>query len=76
MGSLLTRLYVVKLGQGRQLCFQLNSDCNLNAFKLCGMFVIGLDKEGYPVNIFLISPWKHMLLVLIRSASHTYVFME
>ena len=30
---------------------------------------IGLDKGGYPVNIFLISPQKHMLWVLIRSAS-------
>ena len=30
---------------------------------------IGLDKNGYQVNIFLISQQKHMLLVLIRSAS-------
>ena len=30
---------------------------------------IGLDKGGCPVNIFLISPRKHMLWVLIRSAS-------
>ena len=30
---------------------------------------IGLDKSGYPVNIFLISPRKHVLWVLIRSAS-------
>ena len=30
---------------------------------------IGLDKGGYPVNIFLISPRKHMLWVLIRSTS-------
>ena len=30
---------------------------------------IGWDKWGYPVNIFLISPYKHMLWVLIRSAS-------
>ena len=30
---------------------------------------IGLDKGGYPVNIFLISPQKHMLWVLIRSTS-------
>ena len=30
--------------------------------------VIGLDKGGYPVNIFIISPQKHMLWVLIRSA--------
>ena len=30
---------------------------------------IGLDKGEYPVNIFLISPQKHMLWVLIRSAS-------
>ena len=27
------------------------------------------DKRGYPHNIFLISPQKHMLWVLIRSAS-------
>ena len=31
--------------------------------------LIGLDKGGYPINIFLISPRKHMLWVLIRSAS-------
>ena len=31
--------------------------------------VIGLDKSGYKVNIFLISPQKHMLWVLVRSAS-------
>ena len=30
---------------------------------------IGLDKSGYQVNIFLISPQKHMLWVFIRSAS-------
>ena len=30
---------------------------------------VGLDKGGYLVNIFLISPQKHMLWVLIRSAS-------
>ena len=30
---------------------------------------IGLVKGGYLVNIFLISPRKHMLWVLIRSAS-------
>ena len=29
----------------------------------------GLDKSGYQVNIFLISPRKRMLWVLIRSAS-------
>ena len=29
--------------------------------------IIGLDKRGYQVNIFLISPQKHMLWVLIRS---------
>ena len=34
---------------------------------------IGLDKSGYRVNSFLISPRKHMLWVLIRSA---YVFVE
>ena len=30
---------------------------------------IAADKRGYPHNIFLISPRKHMLWVLIRSAS-------
>ena len=30
---------------------------------------IGLDKSGYQVNSFLISQQKHMLRVLIRSAS-------
>ena len=30
---------------------------------------IGLDKIGYQVNSFLISQQKHMLWVLIRSAS-------
>ena len=30
---------------------------------------IGLDKSGYQVNGFLISRWKYMLWVLIRSAS-------
>ena len=43
-------------------------------------FLIGLDKSGYQVNIFLISPRKHMLRVLIRSAAHlnttTYVLVE
>ena len=33
---------------------------------------IGLDKGGYHVNIFLISPWKHMLWVFIRGASNEY----
>ena len=32
-------------------------------------FCIATDKRGYPHNIFLISPQKHMLWVLIRSAS-------
>ena len=31
--------------------------------------IIGLDKSTYQVNIFLISPRKHMFWVLIRSAS-------
>ena len=33
------------------------------------LIFIGLDKSGYQVNIFLISPRKHMLWVLIRSPS-------
>ena len=36
---------------------------------IIGSVYIGLDKMGYHVNIFLVSPWKHMLWVLIRSAS-------
>ena len=31
--------------------------------------IIATDKRGYPHNIFLISRWKHMLWVLIRSTS-------
>ena len=27
------------------------------------------DKSGYQVNVFLISPWKHMLWALIRRMS-------
>ena len=46
--------------------------------------VICLDKSGYQVNIFLISPLKYILWVLIRSASPrcfywvstTYVFVD
>ena len=39
---------------------------------------IGLDKSGYQVNIFLISPQKHMLWALIRShmSTTTFVFVE
>ena len=44
--------------------------CNI---KKC--MYIGLDKGGYPVNIFLISPQKHMLWVLIRSASPHHMFL-
>ena len=33
------------------------------------LLCIGLDKSGYQVNIFLFSPRKLMLCVLIRSAS-------
>ena len=37
---------------------------------ICPMtMIIGLDKSGYQMNIFLISPRKHMLWVLIRSIS-------
>ena len=35
------------------------------------IYSIVLDKRGYEVNIFLISPWKQMLWVLIRSASYS-----
>ena len=40
---------------------------------------IGLDKSGYQVNIFLISPQKHMLLVLTEAllmSTTTNVFVE
>ena len=33
------------------------------------VIIIATDKRGYPHNIFLISRQKHMLWVLIRSAS-------
>ena len=32
-------------------------------------YIIATDKRGYSHNIFLTSPWKHMLWVFIRSAS-------
>ena len=31
--------------------------------------IIATDKRGYPHNIFLVSSWKHMLWVFIRSGS-------
>ena len=34
-----------------------------------GKIIIALDKSGYQVNLFVISPQKHMLWVLSRSAS-------
>ena len=43
---------------------------------------IGLDKSGYQIDNFFISQQKHMLWILIRSASvllmstTTYVFVE
>ena len=55
----------------------------LHVMKLC--LFVGLDKSGYQVNIFLISPRKDTLWVLIRSAlarlleypQHTlYAFLE
>ena len=54
-------------------------------FQLVHLY-IAPEKTGYPlkINIFLISPWKHMLWVLIGSTSArhlkweptTYVFVE
>ena len=35
---------------------------------------IGLDKNGYQVNSFLISRRKHMLWVLIRMSTHNICF--
>ena len=40
------------------------------------MLSIATDKRGYPHNIFLISPRKHMLWVLIRSASANQQFSD
>ena len=40
-----------------------------------GLLCIATDKRGYPHNIFLISPRKHMMWVLIRSVT-AYVFIE
>ena len=37
--------------------------------QLIASTIIATDKRGYPHNIFLTSPRKHMLWVLIRSAS-------
>ena len=37
---------------------------------------MGPDKSGYQVNIFLIFPQKHMLWVLIRSASLNNCLLE
>ena len=40
-------------------------DCKKHLIKsyecLITKYIIGLDKGGYPINIFLISPRKHML---------------
>ena len=44
------------------------SNLPLNPLDTVCTLIIGLDKIGYPVNIFLISPQKRMLWVLIRSA--------
>ena len=51
--------------------------------ELCREIIV-TDKRGYQENIFLISPGKHMLWVLIKSASvrhylcvpTTYDFVE
>ena len=47
----------------------LNYVCDAHAIRYIIPCYIGLDKTGYQFNIFLIYPWKHMLWVLIRSAS-------
>ena len=39
---------------------------NIISFEQLGPGIIGLDKSGYKVNSFLISPLKYMLWVLIR----------
>ena len=44
----------------------------LPAAFVIGVF-IGLDNYGYQVNIFLISPRKHILWVLIRSTLPEYM---
>ena len=50
-------------------CFPLQILPGTHSSRKEGISVIGLDKGGYLVNIFLISPQKHILWVLIRSAS-------
>ena len=35
---------------------------------------IGLDKGGYPVNSFLISPRKHMLWYSLEAPQHTFLW--
>ena len=41
----------------------------LDSVLRCGLSTIDIDKRVYPHNLFLISQQKHMLWVLIRSAS-------
>ena len=46
-----------------------NTFTEKGAKAMAKVMYIGLDKSGYQVNSFLISRRKHMLLVLIGSAS-------
>ena len=43
------------------------SICSVKNFRLFYNFNIGLDKSGYKVNIFLISPQIHILWVIRRA---------
>ena len=43
-----------------------------HGFRNYSTYSIALDKSGYRDDIFLISPQKHMLWVIIRSASQKY----
>ena len=52
-----------------QFLFIFRDSVCVQGFCLCSGIFIGLDKSGYQVNSFLIYGQKHMLWVLIRSAS-------
>ena len=48
------------INQGNE-CARLAKFCGEYINITFSLFLIGLDKGGYPVNIFLISPRKHIL---------------
>ena len=58
---------IISVQSSRLGVFLITKHINFFLIKKC-ILCIGLDKGGYMVNIFLISPQKCMLCVLIRSA--------